>query len=738
MDRDIEKYNNYIKKCFKEDPPPCRCVCPFKLDVRSFTGKISRGNFDSAYREYRNAVVFPKIVSRICTAPCGPVCVREKNGEAAVSIPGLEAACIEFSTDRKNIRYDLPRKKNSIAVIGAGPSGLACALKLASRSFPVTIIFGETEWGGCLSQTSASGVYRGEIESAFKGLSFELRANTIIREIEPLFEEGFSAVYIATGKGGETFGAAVSVDPDSLGSNMKGVFIGGEVLGASAVEAIEHGTRASRSIEKFLQTGAMDGIPETYENWPVNDQYYRSIPEYASVDVNNKESAVAEAERCSACECSACIEVCPMLKSTKRTPKKIAADVTTTINKIEQQTRRIANRLINACNLCGLCAEVCPADVDMGGCLLEARKELFKQGGMPQVFHDYYNRDLDHALSDESYFEYCKGKYLFFPGCQTGASCPEYVLKPYSAMLENEKDTGILVTCCGAPAEWAGDEKRSDELLKEIKDVWEKSGRPTFVCSCMTCRNRILEKLPEIPVITYFEWIDSIGIHESTKYSAKELYVFDPCASRYADEACTAVRNLLYKGGLTFGSGVMTECCGYGGHIYASNPDLYDEIVESRVSESELPYLVYCSNCRDAFAAQGKQCLHIFDVLFETDDGMRRAPRIDERRQNRRTVKRKLELLLNKKTYDAEQTNTISKLIISDEIALKMERELLSEKDVMNIIGNAENTNIKLYDAESGHYIAHGSIGVYTCWVIYDEKQIVNIYTHRLRAEEEA
>ncbi|MCL2493749.1 MAG: hypothetical protein FWF33_06895, partial [Clostridiales bacterium] len=59
---DLEKYNEYLRKCFKEEPPPCRCLCPFKLDVRSFTGKAARGNFDSAYREYRNTVIFPAVV----------------------------------------------------------------------------------------------------------------------------------------------------------------------------------------------------------------------------------------------------------------------------------------------------------------------------------------------------------------------------------------------------------------------------------------------------------------------------------------------------------------------------------------------------------------------------------------------------------------------------------------------------------------------------------------------------
>jgi len=738
MNRDIDKYLNYAKKCFKEDPPPCSCNCPFKLDVRSFTGKIARGNFNSAYREYRNAVVFPEIVSKICEAPCEAACVRVENDGAAVSLLKLEAACLEFSNDRKSIRYDLPRKNERIAVIGAGPSGLACAQKLASRMFHVTVIFAEAEWGGGLAFSKARDVYKDEIEAALKGLPVEFRPMTVVREIEPLFDEGFRAVYIATGKGGETFGYLDTLDPNSLGSGTAGVFIGGEVLGAPAAEAIEHGSRASRSIEKFLQTGAMDGIPETYASWPVNEYYYRPIPPAPPEDAESKEGAVSEAERCADCECSACIDICPMLKSAKRTPKKITADVTTTINKIEQQTRRIANRLINACNLCGLCKEVCPAEVDLGECMREARKALFEQNGMPEVFHDYYIRDLEHALSEESYFEKDGGKYLFFPGCQTGASFPEYVLKPYEAMLKAYPDTGVLVTCCGVPAEWAGDEKRADELLERIHLVWEKSGRPTMVCSCLTCRNKISEKLPEIPVISFFEWMGSVSCETLDE---KELYIFDPCAAVHDDGAGAAVRNLLLENGQSFSDGEYRKCCGFGGHIFASNPELYNEIVLDRVSESDRPYLVYCSNCRDAFAAQGKQCRHVFDVIFGTGNGNRAAPEIADRRRNRRIVKRRLAELFGGENTDEDKTELLPKLMISDELAAKMERELLSAEDVRNIIRNAESTKMKLYDKEDQTYIAHGSVGVYTCWVIYKEYgagfRVSDVYTHRLRATEE-
>jgi hypothetical protein len=410
-----------------------------------------------------------------------------------------------------------------------------------------------------------------------------------------------------------------------------------------------------------------------------------------------------------------------------------------------------------------LCEEVCPADVAIGDCLLEARKELLKRGGMPPAFHDYYLRDFEHATSEESYFKFIPGtpKYLFFPGCQTGASLPDYVIKPYEkirAVCEKEEDAGILVTCCGAPAEWAGDEERAGECIRNIKDVWESAGRPVLVCSCLTCRNMLAERLPDIPTATFVEWLDSKEKEAEIEElpPGPEYYLFDPCAARYAGGACDAARSLLKKRGITYESGEMSgrlaECCGYGGHIYASNPDLYDEISKKRTQESGLPYMTYCSNCRDAFAAQGKECLFIYDALFGEKGFMaggngRPAPGISKRRLNRIEVKRRLEGICfgndNAGFIDPDETAgpALPGITISDGLAAKMERELISSGDIIKIIGNAEDTDMKLSDTDSGHYIAHGPVGVSTCWVVYEKEdgaiRPVNIYTHRLRAADE-
>ena len=80
-------------------------------------------------------------------------------------------------------------------------------------------------------------------------------------------------------------------------------------------------------------------------------------------------------------------------------------------------------------------------------------------------------------------------------------------------------------------------------------------------------------------------------------------------------------------------------------------------------------------------------------------------------------------------------------VFVSDETGLKMERELVSLDDVRRIIRDTESEGRKLYDVESGHSIAHGGVGAYTCWVIYepsgDGYRVIDVYTHRMQALEE-
>jgi NADPH-dependent glutamate synthase beta subunit-like oxidoreductase len=103
------------------------------LDVIEFIEKMKRGGFKGAFKTYRNAVGFPRIGAALCHEPCKGVCPGKEQG-GAIELLMLEKACIDHAGDRSPTDYNLPGKKKKVAVIGAGISGLACALRLCMKN----------------------------------------------------------------------------------------------------------------------------------------------------------------------------------------------------------------------------------------------------------------------------------------------------------------------------------------------------------------------------------------------------------------------------------------------------------------------------------------------------------------------------------------------------------------------------------------------------------------------------
>jgi hypothetical protein len=252
-------YEKYAASCLNGSKAGCACACPFNLEVGLFVDKMRIHSYSGAYRLYQENVVFPEIVSRLCPAPCRAHCVF---GEDAIRLPLLEKTCVANVREKKPSFYNMPPKGSRIAVVGAGLSGLACALKLCMKNYPVTVFEKSGRIGGNLWGLLDSDIFLTEFETQFEDFSYDLSLNTEITDLDAL--KDFDAVYIATGCGGNDFGLAEGMNRQSHGSARPGIFLGGRLLGGGDMDAIEHGKIASFSIEKYLQIGKMDGVETTY------------------------------------------------------------------------------------------------------------------------------------------------------------------------------------------------------------------------------------------------------------------------------------------------------------------------------------------------------------------------------------------------------------------------------------------------------------------------------------------
>ena len=145
----LRRHGPVLSDCYNGDRPPCRCACPADLDVISLVAKLQKGNFNGAYTMYRDKVLFPAIVCRLCEQPCLDACVR-KDIDASITLRKLERAAVEHAESTAPARYRIPRKDERVAVVGAGLCGLSATFKLASHGYAVTLFERSDRVGGRL------------------------------------------------------------------------------------------------------------------------------------------------------------------------------------------------------------------------------------------------------------------------------------------------------------------------------------------------------------------------------------------------------------------------------------------------------------------------------------------------------------------------------------------------------------------------------------------------------------
>ena len=522
--------------------------------------------------------------------------------------------------------------------------------------------------------------------------------------------------------------------------------MGGGITGAELIDSIIHGKTLSKTVEVFLQTGKAS---ETFDGangivCRIDCSGAMPMPRAAPEgrDGYTEEEAKAEASRCFLCDCEMCMNNCEMLEMYRKKPKKIAMEVYTDTKAVPPYSTHTITRQTFSCNMCGHCKAICPEDVDIGALMQLSRASRVVSGEYPEAFHDYWLREMDFSNREASYFAMPEGgaEHIFFPGCQLGAHNPAYVLKSYECLIK-DYSTGILINCCGAPAYWAGDTQRQTANFEYIRSIWHESGKPKFVFACATCESIFDMFLPEISRISLYELLalqeDAIPVRRYDTTS-----VFDPCNARKNPDMESAVRVLAQRSGATLSElPEKNRCCGFGGHIRLANPGLYDKITENRADMGNDPYIVYCVNCREVFAARGKSSAHILDLVFDLPHDAA-IPRINNKRENAMKVKETLNReLFGKDIEPITHEWDALELVIDEDIADSIDKKLIALSDLKEAIWLAEKTNDKFIDDTDG--VCHCSLvkPVLTYWVQYKKTdsgafEVYDAYYHRMSIRE--
>ena len=140
------------ERCYYCHDAPCATACPTSIDIPSFIQRIAQGNDRGAAKAILEANPLGGMCARVCPTEvlCEQACVRNKNEDKPVEIGQLQRFATDALFDNPGaplFTRAAPTGKR-IAVVGAGPAGLACAHGLAMRGNDVVLFDAHPKLGG--------------------------------------------------------------------------------------------------------------------------------------------------------------------------------------------------------------------------------------------------------------------------------------------------------------------------------------------------------------------------------------------------------------------------------------------------------------------------------------------------------------------------------------------------------------------------------------------------------------
>lgn len=213
-------------RCMDCGVPFCHWACPLGNKPPEWNDALYRGDWELAYRLLNATNPFPEFTGRVCPALCEKACVLNLTEHAPVTNREDEAAITEGAFRENFITIRHPERNGKrVAVIGAGPAGLAAANDLNLMGYEVTIFEKAEAAGGLLRY----GIPNFKLNKAIidrrmdilvqEGITFKYNADIDLNALP----EGFDATVIATG-------TPTARDLNAPGRELKGVHFALDLL----------------------------------------------------------------------------------------------------------------------------------------------------------------------------------------------------------------------------------------------------------------------------------------------------------------------------------------------------------------------------------------------------------------------------------------------------------------------------------------------------------------------------
>jgi len=263
---------------------PCQMGCPAHMNIPQMIRQIAAGDLRGAIATVKQDIALPAVLGRICPAPCEKACRRRQHDDA-VSICLLKryVADVDLQSSEPFTPTLSQRRDKRIAIVGAGPAGLAAAYYLQQDGFDCTIFDDHQEPGGMLrygvpEDALPRDVLKAEIALVVRlGVTFRFGVRVGATVSMDELRAQFNAVFIAAGElepgGAESFGVesssdGIKVDGRTSMTSVPGVFAGGDVVRKRrlTVRAVADGREAAESIRQYLIAGRAAGSERAFNS----------------------------------------------------------------------------------------------------------------------------------------------------------------------------------------------------------------------------------------------------------------------------------------------------------------------------------------------------------------------------------------------------------------------------------------------------------------------------------------
>ncbi|WP_319588850.1 pyridine nucleotide-disulfide oxidoreductase/dicluster-binding protein [uncultured Desulfobulbus sp.] len=753
-------------RCIQEELPFCTAACPIHVDVRAFMGNMAKGDLREARRILDRTMPFPDIIGRLCDQPCRPFCKRGEIGDP-LAVGRLEQFCV-VNTQTVLKLPRLPAKGGKVVVIGAGLSGMTAALDLARKGRPTTLITSSSSLGGSLRNYPETALPQSALSQSVAllegyGVTLQTSAHLDQAAIDTLITTHDAAYFDWDEIDASLlpFGSS-KLDPLTLALDREGCFGGGGTHHGqvySVIKQVDDGRRVALSIERFLQkvslTAQRDKEGSCATRMVTVTKHYAPAAEILPADPASGYTATeaqAEASRCIQCECMECVKQCVYLREYKEYPKTLIRKIYN--NQAIVQGTRNANKMINACSLCGQCTVICPNDFPVAEVVRTTRENMVDNQHMPPSPHDFALEDMHFSLGELCSLSRhqpgtASSRFLFYPGCQLAGSAPEAVKRTYGFLVDQlQGGVGLMLGCCGIQAHWAGQKELFQQIVQDFKMEIKRLGNPMVITACSSCLSIFKEFAGELETTSLWEVLDGLELPASSQNKqqhATPLTLHDPCTARHQQGMQTSIRSLCTKLGLNVVehafNGELADCCGYGGLMQMANQPLGRKAAVVKAERSTHDGLAYCAMCRDNLAATGKPVAHLLDYLFPAAEGgsplTRPNPGFSQRHENRARLKRDLLTTLWPEATDQVSEYKKIRLILNQEVLDLLNSRRVLEDDLQKVIHQAEVSGKYLINPDNKHRLAAFKPVRVTYWVEYeptDQGFLIHTgYSHRMQ-----